>query len=157
MYRRGDNLIIFCLLILSILLLLWGFKITTNAAEEIPQTEEFTYEEAQMLLQIAQAEAGNQGEDGMFLVLSTILNRRDSDLFPNTISGVITQPGQYYTAGMGKTEISPECHEALARIERGERALQIVAFEQIKSKKLEQYFCPAFEYRNHRFLTLKNK
>ena len=115
---------------------------------------EFTYDEARMLLEIAQAEAGNQGADGMWLVLSTIINRRASDVFPGTIESVIYEEGQYYTAGMGKTEISPECHEALARIEKGDVAPEIVAFENYSSNSLDIYFTPAFTYRDHQFYTL---
>ena len=144
MYRRGDNLIIFCLLILSILLLLWGFKINANAAEEIPeeQTElferthevdciEFTFEDAQLLMRIADAEAHNQGPDGEWLVLSCLVNRQadDSGLWPDTYRQIIYQSNQFYTKGM-KSEISPEAHEALARIEKARsRAARVKAPE----------------------------
>lgn len=115
---------------------------------------EFTYEEAQLLMEIAQAEAGNQGSDGMWLVMSVVLNRVDSEDFPDTISEVVYQEHQFYAKGIGKTEISPECHEALARIERGEVAPEIVAFERTTSKALDKYFSKAFEYRDHKFYTL---
>lgn len=137
--------------------------VNVQAAEAVfPRTHdiqmnvnEFSYEEAQMLLKIAQAEAGNQGPDGMWLVMSVVYNRRDSEEFPDSIEEVIYQDNQFYTKGMGATEISPECHEALARIEKGDVAPEIVAFEKSTSKSLDSFFSCAFEYRDHNFYTLK--
>jgi N-acetylmuramoyl-L-alanine amidase len=137
--------------------------ITAHAQCEIyPRTHEvkmnvneFTYEEARMLLEIAQAEAGNQGADGMWLVMSVVYNRRDSEEFPDSIKEVIFQDSQFYTKGMGATEISPECHEALARIEKGEVAPEIIAFEKSTSNRLDHFFSSAFGYRDHNFYTLK--
>lgn len=176
--RRWGNLILY-LFLLIIAIFLWLHAIEARAEdikepvfEAISQTEvntedgelfarthevicnEFTYEEAQLLMGIAQAEAGNQGTDGMWLVMSVVLNRVENEDFPNSIRKVIYQDHQFYTKGIGKTEISPECHEALARIERGDIAPEIVAFERTTSKKLDKYFSAAFEYRDHKFYTL---
>jgi N-acetylmuramoyl-L-alanine amidase len=116
---------------------------------------EFSYEDAQLLMGIAQAEAGNQGADGMWLVMSVVINRVNSPEFPDSIKAVIYQESQFYAKGIGKTEISPECHEALARIERGDVAPQIIAFEKTTNRTLEKYFSSAFGYRDHQFYTLK--
>ena len=48
-----------------------------------------------MIGKVVQHEAGNQSELGKRLVIDTILNRVDSEGFPNTVEGVIKQPGQY--------------------------------------------------------------
>lgn len=48
-----------------------------------------------ILAQLCQAEAGNQGIDGMRLVADVVLNRVDSHKFPNTIEEVIYDPGQF--------------------------------------------------------------
>ena len=179
--RRGD--LVLYLFLLIVLIFLWITAIKSTAYEEvkepefqaIPQTEEvnteedgelfarthevicneFTYEEAQLLMGIAQAEAGNQGTDGMWLVMSVVLNRVKSPEFPDSIKAVIYQESQFYAKGIGKTEISPECHEALARIERGDVAPQIIAFEKTTNRTLEKYFSSAFGYRDHQFYTLK--
>ena len=118
------------------------------------KVNEFTYEDAQLLMGIATAEAGNQGADGMWLIMSVVLNRVENPEFPDNIHDVVYQKSQFYARGIGKTEITPECHEALARIEMGEVAPEIVAFEKTTSKTLDQYFCSAFEYRDHKFYTL---
>ena len=118
------------------------------------KVNEFSYDDAQLLMGIAEAEAGNQGSDGMWLIMSVVLNRVNSSEFPNNIHDVIYQQSQFYAKGIGKTEITPECHEALARIEMGEVAPEIVAFEKTTSKTLDKYFSSAFEYRDHKFYTL---
>jgi N-acetylmuramoyl-L-alanine amidase len=181
--KRWGNLILYLfLLIIAIFLWLHTIQVVTAyeeakepVFEPIPQTEEvnteedgelfarthevicneFTYEEAQLLMGIAEAEAGNQGPDGMWLVMSVVLNRVKSPEFPDSIKAVIYQESQFYAKGIGKTEISPECHEALARIERGDVAPQIIAFERTTNKTLEKYFSSAFGYRDHQFYTLK--
>lgn len=119
------------------------------------KVNEFSYEEAQLLMGIAQAEAGNQGSDGMWLIMSCVLNRVSSPEFGDSVSEVIFAPGQFYAEGIGKTELTPECHEALARIEMGDVAPQIIAFEKTSSKILDKYYTEAFEYRDHCFYTLK--
>ena len=178
--RRGD--LVLYLFLLIVLIFLWITAIKSTAYEEvkepqfeaIPQTEEvntedgelfarthevdcieFSYEDARLLMGIAQAEAGNQGSDGMWLVMSVVLNRVKSPEFPDSIKAVIYQESQFYAKGIGKTEISPECHEALARIERGDVAPQIIAFEKTTNRTLEKYFSSAFGYRDHQFYTLK--
>ena len=118
---------------------------------------EFSYQDAQLLLKVGQAEAGNQGSDGIWLVLSCIYNRTQSDAFDSTIGGVIYAEGQFSSVSNGsidRVEISPEAHEALARIERGDIAPSIVAFETTSSNELDKYFTKAFTYRDHTFYTL---
>lgn len=156
----------YCLgLILFIILVLIFRNLKVDAydpqSELYPRTHEvdcieLTYQEAQELMQIAQAEAGNQGTDGIWLVCSVIVNRtRDtSGIWPNDMHSVIFQPGQFYTKGM-KADLSPEAHEALARIEKGDVAPQIIAFEKSNNTSLEKYFSSAFDYRDHTFYTLK--
>ena len=116
---------------------------------------EMNIDEAQELLKIAYAEAGNQGEDGQWLVMSVIINRVNSSEFPNTIHEVIYQPGQFYTEGMSAAEPTADTHLALARIECGEVAPYIVAFETDTGSALDKYFSYAFQYRNHKFYTRK--
>ena len=119
---------------------------------------ELPIEDAQLLMQVAEAESGNQGEDGMWLVMSVVINRMEGDDFPETIEGVVYQEGQFATVKNGaidRVEISNECHMALARIEKGEVAKNIVAFENKGSSYLDKYFSSAFEYKDHRFYTRK--
>lgn len=111
-----------------------------------------------LLLRIAQSEAGNQGPDGMWLVMSVVMNRVKSDEWPDTIREVINQTGQFSPISDGrfnKVEISEDAYEALARIEAGDIAQSIIAFEVQKSDVLDQYFAMAFEFKDHKFYTKK--
>ncbi len=51
----------------------------------------FTEEEIYMLQKLTMAEAGNQTKNCQLMVAETVLNRVDSNLFPNTIKEVIFQ------------------------------------------------------------------
>lgn len=126
--------------------------------EEKREVIELTYEEAQLLMKIAQAEAGNQGEEGMWLVMSVVINRKNDEAFPDTIKEVAYQKNCFATVITGKinkVELSLEAHTALARIEKGEVKPDIVGFENKSNNSLERYFDFAFTYLDHNFY--KNK
>lgn len=73
-------------------------SVTTET--EIMETVETTYsysatdDEIMLLARVAEAEAGYV-EEGRRYVIDTILNRVDSDIFPNTIAGVVYQKNQF--------------------------------------------------------------
>ena len=123
---------------------------------QCPKPIEVTYAEAQELMEIASAEALNQGEDGMLLVMSVIINRVSSSEYPNTIHGVIHQSHQFYTQGMESAEITPEVHMALARLEMGNLYPELVAFERKDNNALDVYYSEAFTYGDHTFYTCKH-
>ena len=82
-----------------------------------------TYEEAQMLMKIAMAEAESEGVEGKAMVMAVILNRVNDDRFPDSIEGVIFQEGQFSPIADGRyynVEPDVECNLALAEIEMGE-------------------------------------
>lgn len=122
------------------------------------QTIDFTYEEAQLIMKIAQAEAGNQGEEGMRLVMSVIVNRKNDEAFPDSIKEVAYQRNCFATVSTGKInkiELSAEAHTALARIEKGEVEPDIIGFENKSNNSLERYFDYAFTYLDHNFYVKK--
>lgn len=132
---------------------------TIEKAEEV---NEFTYEEAQLLMHLTQAEAEDQGEDGMWLVMSVVMNRVSDPDWPDNITDVIFQKSnQKYQFGpvadgrINKVELSTEVHNALARIERGDVAPEIIGFEVNGSNELEKYFRAVFGYRDHIFYVKK--
>lgn len=146
-------------LILGILLgvTVLSHPISSEAHErQCPKTIEVTYAEAQELMEIASAEALNQGEDGMLLVMSVIINRVNSSEYPNTIHGVIHQSHQFYTKGMKSAEITPEVHMALARLEMGNLYPELVAFERKDNNALDMYYSEAFTLGDHTFYTCKH-
>lgn len=129
--------------------------------DPIYDAREFTYEDAQMLMRIAQAEAGNQGKDGMKLVMMVVLNRVASEDFPDTIEEVIFQPHQFQPVSDGRyweVELSSEVHLALADIETGEPIDEtIIAFENTSNNSLEKYFEYAYTVGAHNFYTAKGE
>ncbi len=120
---------------------------------------EVSFEDAQCLMKIAQAEAGNQGTDGMALVMQTILNRVEDEDFPDTVYEVISQKGQFESYANGsyaKAMPSVDCHLALAEIEKGNFDAQtVIAFEVTGSRSLDKYFSYAFTLGGHDFYTEK--
>lgn len=73
---------------------------TVETETEMPETEteaSYTDEDLWYLSRIIQAESGYCSTEMMQGVGSVLINRRDSDLFPNTIRECVEQPGQYST------------------------------------------------------------
>jgi len=135
--------------------LLWPVR---SEACQPEKSIEIEYEDAQLLMRVAQAEAGNQGITGQWLVMCVVMNRVESEDFPNTIKEVVYQKNQFATATNGaidKAEPTPDTHYALAYLESGEIAEGIIAFESNKSQTLDKYFWKAFEVKDHIFYTLK--
>lgn len=84
-------------------------------------TIQVTYEEAQMLMQIAYSEAGNQGVEGQLAVMEVVWNRVNSDNFPDSIKEVIEQPGHFSSVSNGTYyTLTPnvDSHLALAEFEK---------------------------------------
>lgn len=98
-------------------------KLVRKSPEERTKRFEITYDEAQMLMRIAMAEAESDGVDGKAMVMAVVLNRVNDERFPDSIEGVIFQEHQFSPIADGryeKAEPDIECHLALAEIERGE-------------------------------------
>lgn len=119
--------------------------------EEEMQTE--LYDDSLELLAICvEAEAGNQDLMGKRLVVDVILNRVDSEKFPNDITSVITQDYQFssYTDGnMDKVwEPSEETFEAV-RMELEERTNSEVLF--FTEGRYNPYCEPLFKHGDHYF------
>ncbi len=86
--------------------------------EAIPEQQQLYLQDIDMLAGIVEAEAGNQGYMGKRLVAAVILNRVDSDIFPNTVHDVLTQRSQFSTYTDGaylkwKDRVSEETLQAV--------------------------------------------
>lgn len=107
-----------------------------------------TFEECDLLEQIAYAEAKGEGVRGMVLVMNVVLNRVHADGFGNSVEEVIFASGQFYTEGM-TPDVSDECHEALALVLEGadfsQGALYFNKYEYRAEKE------PLFQYGQHFF------
>lgn len=128
--------------------------------ETYDDTVEISYQDTQLLMMVASAEALNQGTDGMKKVMEVILNRVESPDFPNTIQEVIYQSGQFESVTNGaiyKAEITPEVRQALAEVEKNRNAdKDIVAFEtSANGRTLEKYFDYMYTLEDHDFYQTK--
>ena len=136
-----------------------SLNVKTYANQRILKIEEIDYEDAQRLMKIAQAEAGNQGIAGMSYVMRVVLNRVNDDDFPNTVKEVIEQPHQFesYSNGSYQTsEPSIECHLALAELERGYTDdYEIIGFEVSTNNSLNRYFKNSYTINDHIFYKKK--
>ena len=81
------------------------------------KVETLTIDEIELLCKCVEAETENQSSLGKRLVADVILNRKDSPRYPNSITGVITQPGQFEVVANGRIysiEPSVETREAVS-------------------------------------------
>lgn len=85
-------------------------------------------DEVTLIAKTVQAEAGNQCFEGKRLVAAVILNRVDSEVFPDTVEGVLSAPGQFVTyKSLGRTQ--PTIHDMMAvQMELNERSNAEVMF-----------------------------
>lgn len=108
-------------------------------------------EEWNMINLCVEAEAGNQDLKGKRLVADVILNRVESDRFPNNICDVITQKYQfstYWDGAMDRAEPSEETNEAV-RMELESRIDDKILF--FTAGGYNRYCVPAYKYGDHYF------
>ncbi|MCM1056696.1 MAG: cell wall hydrolase [Firmicutes bacterium] len=77
-------------------------------------------EELEVLQRIVEAEAGNEDEDGKLLVANVVLNRVDSDRFPETVTEVVFQQSK------GVTQFSPVASGRIYTVEVSEETVAAV-------------------------------
>lgn len=73
-------------------------------------------EDFELMAKTVYAEAKTEEFEGQVAVAEVILNRVESDNYPNTVKGVITQPGAFASWSNGSVEAAPfddECCEAV--------------------------------------------
>ena len=118
-------------------------KELTYTEEEIE--EEIRFGEMELIAQHVMAEAGNQDLTGKRYVADVVLNRVDSDDFPNTVEEVIFQENQFNVIENGAFDeagwtITEECYEAV-KLEYEERLnYDILYFSRGPSKYASNHF-----------------
>ena len=117
------------------------------------------------LLRIVEAEAGGEDQDGKLLVANVVLNRVNSEIFPDTVLDVVMQKeqgiaqfsptvdGRYHSV-----RVSEDTQEAVERALYGEDisqgALYFCAREKADSEKMQWFdrkLTRLFSYGNHEF------
>lgn len=87
----------------------FDYIIASSPVIEEPEHKELSTiwaneEEIELIALVTMAEAESEPEEGKRLVIDTILNRVDSDRFPDTISDVIYQKNQFTSMWNGRVE-----------------------------------------------------
>ena len=125
---------------------------------EVEDTEEEIAEEEyqaelELLACLVYAEAGIEDLHGKRLVVDVVLNRVDSDRFPNTITDVIYEKNQFSTVTDGAldrafNEVTQECFDAV-EMELNQRTDGEILY--FCSTGYLPYGTPAYQYKNHYF------
>ena len=123
-------------------------------------TIQISYDDAQILMRIAAAEAADQGITGMEKVMQVVWNRVNSDDYPNTIQKVVFQKNQFETVSKGTywtVDIPVNAHLALAEFEKNQNHDdEIIAFEATwNDSALLRYYDVAYIYEGHTFYQIK--
>lgn len=118
------------------------------------QFEDETFcDSLEILALCVEAEAGNQSLDGKRLVADVILNRVESERFPNTVEGVISQKYQFTTYWDGSMDrIKEPSEETLQAVQMelyGQRLDEDILF--FTAGNYNRYCTPAYIVGDHYF------
>lgn len=140
-------------------------KEARETAQETPEqvtTEEtspglfpMTDAESELLAQVVMAEAGNQSDTGKELVADVVLNRVESEDFPDTVTDVIYQKYAFSSVWFGGLEkwgpyTTDSCREAVRRAREKRLYTSILYFT---AGGYGKYGTPAFQCGDHYFST----
>lgn len=122
-------------------------ELTETMTEELQVSDE----EIKLIALITLGEAEGESEEGKRLVIDTILNRVDSEYFPNTITEVIYQPSQFSCVWNGRldrvTVTDDVCDLVLDEI-NGRKNDEVMFFT---AGTYGKYGEPMFQVGNHYF------
>lgn len=110
-----------------------------------------TNREIELIALVTMAEAEGESELGKRLVIDTILNRVDSNRFPDTVRGVVYQPHQFTSMWNGRVDRC-EVRDDICQLVREElvsRTNREVVF--FRTDYYSKYGTPVFQVGNHCF------
>lgn len=119
-------------------------------AEEPSEPRHLTYAEKLLIASCVYAEANTEDLTGKRYVVDVILNRLDSEQFPDTVSGVIYEQGQFWTKGMPTdySKIPEECFTAVEMELESQLTYEAVYF---RNGRYHNFGTALFSHRNHYF------
>lgn len=127
--------------------------------DQVARSWSLDEEDAYLLAKIAMAEAEGERVEGKALVMLVVLNRVESDSFPDSISEVIFQKGQFSPVSNGRYDmIEPdqECYDALDMIlfDGWDESQSALYFENGSASNWHRNHLQfLFQYGNHYFYT----
>ena len=108
-------------------------------------------EDIELIALLTMAEAEGECEEGKRLVIDTVLNRVDSDEFPNTVKDVIYQKNQFTSMWNGRVDKCYVMEEICQLVEEeleSRTNSEVVFFH---AGKYGKYGTPLFSVENHYF------
>ena len=121
----------------------YDFEDTKGDLVEKPVVKEIDYgmsdKDIELIALVTMAEAEGESEYGKRLVIDTILNRMNSEYFPDTASGVVYQPHQFTSMWNGRVN---RCHVK-------DEICQLVKDEILSRTNKDVIFFTAGEYGNY--------
>lgn len=123
--------------------------VISGYATEMPCTDEL-----ELLALVVEAEAGNQDLTGKRLVVDVVLNRVESPLFPDTITEVLMQLGQFTTVYNGgidraRQRMQGDDYTAVAMEVTGERLDYCIYY--FNNEGYNPSGNPLYQYGDHYF------
>lgn len=118
---------------------------TVNEGANISQ------EDIELIALVTMAEAEGESEEGKRLVIDTILNRMDSDIWPDTAYGVIYQPNQFEAMWNGRVDrcyVRDDICQLVIEELRSRTNNEVVFF---MAGDYSTYGTPLFQVGNHYF------
>lgn len=125
--------------------------ISESNVEEVTKEELLSEEDISLIALVTMAEAEGECEKGKRLVIDTILNRMDSEYFPDTAYDVIYQPYQFSSMWNGRVDRC-EVREDICQLVQEEletRTNYDVIF--FTAGCYSDYGVPMFQVENHYF------
>ena len=112
-----------------------------------------TEEDEDLLLRIGVCEAGETDPEGIANCMQVVLNRFDSENFPNTISGVVYQNNQFSsTRKLATANVTDAAYEALDAVKNGDyQDNEALYFESLDGKVWSKTYQYLFSYGGHDF------
>lgn len=122
-----------------------------QTVDEVEEKQVLSEEDIELIALVTMAEAEGESEKGKRLVIDTILNRVDSEYFPDTVYDVVYQPHQFTSMWNGRSD---KCYAMddiceLVEEELESRTNYEVVF--FRTEKYSKYGEPMFQEGNHYF------
>ena len=120
---------------------------------DISSADLITMDDAVLIAKLVLAEAEGEPEMGKRLVIDTVLNRLESEDFPNTVYDVVYQPYHYDPAWDGRIELFSELDDAFKLVvdEIQHRTNSEVLY--FRTDKFHEFGTPMEQVGNHYFST----
>lgn len=126
---------------------------TRTEVKDISSADLITMDDAVLIAKLVLAEAEGEPEMGKRLVIDTVLNRLESEDFPNTVYDVVYQPYHYDPAWDGRINLFSELDDAFKLVvdEIHNRTNSEVLY--FRTDKFHEFGTPMEQVGNHYFST----